>query len=510
MALSASDVVWPIVLPSASMTYGGEVKVYFARGQIPCQVCGGIGTVQGGTCPACGGCGFEEVPRCTSLILPGNLADGERLVLEGQGNFDPQSRQFGRLVLVCWRAPLEGTKLEDGVMVSTVTVTPEACTTGGRFTVPTPDGPRVVDLPAPLWDGREFVVPRRGAQAPWGEPTPLRIRVQVEQGPPPAPSPSASSAASLLTAQAREAVLAGDAATAIQRCGEALALDPAFAMAHAVLGAALTRSGCHAEAIKELKTALHLDHRQERFWFYLGCAYTAAGMPAAAASAAYAGMLRTPRSTRLRRLWREALRRIFATDATCGALSPDDLGSLELIKSDLERHYVGAAVAALSEMVSRNPSCARLRYQLAAVLWLLSVEGVEAQLGAACSHLVRAIAGADLLLQAVEALASHGITAEAFRQLPELHTLLPTKPVDMRSLQQAIDEYTAALDELLELIRQDGAVSDLIAAAAALVAEGQLRDALPMLISAAERVLAGEIGSWYQWARADLRGRLPW
>lgn len=506
MRLSQGDVIWPVVLPAARMAQGGEVRVYFARGEIPCEMCGGSGQEGDSTCLGCGGGGWHEVPRVASVIVPAGTSDGQRLIIDGQGEFDAEKHCFGRLVLVCWSSMPEGVEIDDGVAVSTVEVAGEACEAGGRFTVATPDGPLLVDLPGPLWDGREFLVPRQYASAPWGDRGPLRVRVRVLADTPLQPSAATGTRVALLTAQAREALLNGRVSEAIQRCREALAADQAFAMAHAVLGAALTRSGNAPEAIKELKAAVHLDHRQERYWFYLGCAYRAAGVPAAAAAAAYAGILRNRRSTRLARLWRDTLVRLCATDASCWSLSADALASLELVRTDLQRQYIGSAVTALAELARRYPGCARLRYLLGTSLWLLSVDGLEARLGAACAHVAYAIAATELAQQLAESSSGGTPDAELFQQVPELLAFAPTPLVEIEGLQQARSEYAAAFEELLELTREDGAVSDLVEAATALIAEGQLKDALPLLLTAADRILKGRITGWYGVARAELRG----
>jgi tetratricopeptide (TPR) repeat protein len=308
-----------------------------------------------------------------------------------------------------------------------------------------------------------------------------------------------------MVGRARQAVKNDDIGAAISLCTQALALDESFPMAHAVLGVALSKRDQNADAIREIKAAVRLDHRSERFWFYLGCTYNTAKMPVPAAAAAYAGMLRDRHSTRLVRLWNEALRQILASDPTCGELSADDLGRFETIRTDLQRQYVGAATTALAEMVGQHPGCARLHYQRGAALWFLSVQGLEAHLGAACSCVARAVALVDTARRVNEALRDNVLDDDLLEQAPALYAFIQSQVPDTDGLDLARQEYSATLGELLEVVRREGAVSDMVAAATALVSHDRHDEALQLLLSSVDRILAGVLSGWYQQKAAMLR-----
>ncbi len=463
----AQNVLWPTFLSPEQMSQGIEVDLCFARQDMICRECSGTGYVDEHVCPLCHGTGLQYVARSLTVALPSGIADGEHITIERQGAYDLDTGDYGGLAVVCWLQLDGDLKIDNGELVSIVDVPAAAAQSGGRFRVSTPVGPTLVDLQAPVWDGREYLVPEHGLRRSDNTCPPLRIRARLVQESGESGSQSADRATSLRYAeQARTALREGNVTKAVRLSSEAVVADPSLPLAHTVLGLSLARTGDLQGALPELKVATRLDHRDASSWYHLASLYYRLGMLLPAAVAAHAARLRRLRSEKLQGLWRKTVRGIFVDDIKVEQSVGRLRNGMERVAKQVLARYFGTALPMVDDMIADCPDCALLHYQRAAVLWFLSIDGPELRLADAYVSLVRAI-HLDLTDQTTE--------------------------------------YGPTLREIDNLIGTDGAPSELISAATQMIEVEHFDDAPGMLMSARHKFAERNILSFYQVVASELR-----
>lgn len=131
---------------------------------LPCDECGGGGSVFTSECGGCGGTGRVRERRPLTVKIPPGVETGKVMRLRGQGGEGLAGGPAGDLLLTVevGKHPLlrrEGKDLEMDVPVSLA----EAIA-GATIEVPTPTGRLRVKVPAGSNSGRKLRVPGRGVQ----------------------------------------------------------------------------------------------------------------------------------------------------------------------------------------------------------------------------------------------------------------------------------------------------------------------------------------------------------
>jgi molecular chaperone DnaJ len=113
-------------------------------------------------CPTCHGSGIERRPRQVKVRVPAGVADGQRIRLKARGAAGVNGGPPGDLYVVVHVASHElfGRKGKD--LTLTVPITFAEAALGASVTVPTPDEPVTLKIPAGTRSGRTFRVRGRG------------------------------------------------------------------------------------------------------------------------------------------------------------------------------------------------------------------------------------------------------------------------------------------------------------------------------------------------------------
>ncbi len=467
MAPSTANILWPVFLTAQQMSQGIEMDLCFARQDVVCRECSGTGYVGEHVCSLCHGTGFQYVARSLAVTLPTGMAEGDRIAIDSQGLYDLETGDYGDLSLAGWLQPYGDLKIMNGELISIVDVPAVAAESGGSFRVSTPLGPTLVDLEGPVWDGREYLVPQHGLRRSDDMCPPLRIRVRLIHESGESASQSADRATSLRCAeQARTALREGDVGKARQLSSEAVVADSTLPLAHTVLGLSLGKLGDLQGALSELNMATRLDHQDARGWYHLATAYYGFRMLLPAAASAHAAHLRRLRSARLQGLWQKTIKGIFPDDVELEQSAEPLRNAMNQASQEVLGRYFGTALSVVDGMIDDCPDFSLLHYQRAAVLWLLSMDGLELRLDDAYASLVRAIQ-----LGLTDGCAEHELTVR----------------------------------ELDNVIRTDAASSETISAATQMIQAERFDDAISILLSSRSKLTAGELIGTYQMMAGELR-----
>jgi molecular chaperone DnaJ len=153
----------PIVCPQC----GGrgviaESQGFFSLSQ-PCPRCRGNGTVIEDPCPTCRGTGRERRTKRYTVKIPAGVKDGSRIRLKGKGEAGWGGAPAGDLYVVTRvEASKTFTRRGDDLVVDVPVKFVDAAL-GTKASVPTPDGPVQVKVPAGSQDGKLLRVKGKGA-----------------------------------------------------------------------------------------------------------------------------------------------------------------------------------------------------------------------------------------------------------------------------------------------------------------------------------------------------------
>ncbi len=147
----------------------------------PCKACRGSGRVIETPCASCAGVGRAAVGKTLNVRLPVGVADGQKVRLAGRGGEGERGAPAGDLMVTVHVTPHPFFGRRDQHLTVTVPVTFAEAALGAQVSVPTPDGPVTLKVPAGTTTGRTFRVRGRGVpgKAPGTAAGDLLVTVEV-------------------------------------------------------------------------------------------------------------------------------------------------------------------------------------------------------------------------------------------------------------------------------------------------------------------------------------------
>jgi molecular chaperone DnaJ len=147
----------------------------------PCKACRGTGRVVDTPCGGCRGEGRATTGKTLNVRIPAGVADGQKVRLAGRGGAGDRGGPPGDLMVTVTVTPHPFFGRRDDALTVTVPITFPEAALGAQVSVPTPDGPVTLKVPAGTTTGRTFRVRGRGipGKGPGGAAGDLLATVEV-------------------------------------------------------------------------------------------------------------------------------------------------------------------------------------------------------------------------------------------------------------------------------------------------------------------------------------------
>ncbi len=142
----------------------------------PCTRCRGTGSIVESPCPTCHGSGQETRERTITVRIPAGVDDGQKIRLKGKGSPGERGAAAGDLLVSVTVAPHAVFGRKGAHLTLTLPVTYAEAALGANVSVPTPDEPVTLKVPAGTTSGRTFRVKGKGVAAKQGD---LLVTVEV-------------------------------------------------------------------------------------------------------------------------------------------------------------------------------------------------------------------------------------------------------------------------------------------------------------------------------------------
>jgi len=155
------DVEAEMALSLEDALRGGDKRISILAPAL-CPACRGAGRQGNRFCPACAGVGEARQERSITAHLPKHIRDGMRLRLRGQGSPSSRGEGPGDLFLRIRLLPHPTYKVSGSDLETTVTVMPWEAFLGAEISVPTPEGPIRIRIPAGTHSGRRLRIAGKG------------------------------------------------------------------------------------------------------------------------------------------------------------------------------------------------------------------------------------------------------------------------------------------------------------------------------------------------------------
>lgn len=127
-----------------------------------CDHCQGDGKIMAHPCPQCRGQGYRLQVKKYRLAIPPGVEDGTRILFHGEGGEGFQEGPPGHLVVVVHVEPHAIFTRRQNDLYCTVDVSLAQAVLGDSIEVPTPFGPRLLELPRGARSGQSFLFPGLG------------------------------------------------------------------------------------------------------------------------------------------------------------------------------------------------------------------------------------------------------------------------------------------------------------------------------------------------------------
>ncbi len=142
----------------------------------PCQRCRGTGSIVETPCGTCHGSGRQTKDRTLNVRIPAGVDDGQKIRLKSKGSPGERGAPAGDLLVAVTVTPHEVFGRKGPHLTLTLPVTYAEAALGANISVPTPDGPVTLRIPAGTTSGRTFRVKGQGVAAKKGD---LLVTVEV-------------------------------------------------------------------------------------------------------------------------------------------------------------------------------------------------------------------------------------------------------------------------------------------------------------------------------------------
>jgi molecular chaperone DnaJ len=135
----------------------------------PCAVCHGSGQLSRERCPDCHGAGRTSRLETVSLRVPMGVGDGDKLLVPGMGHEGRGGAPPGDLHVDVRVHPHPTFARRGDDLFVTVPLSFSEAALGAKIEVPTPDGPRLLRIPAGVQSGQKLRLSGRGAPSRRGD-----------------------------------------------------------------------------------------------------------------------------------------------------------------------------------------------------------------------------------------------------------------------------------------------------------------------------------------------------
>lgn len=128
----------------------------------PCDYCKGTGTIVTNPCDTCGGEGRVRVDKKLNVKVPGGVASGNYMTIEGKGHVGPQGGPPGSVVVFFEEEEHDMFERHGDNIVTEHPISFSQAALGDTVVVPTLDGETKLDIPAGTQSGKIFRMKGKG------------------------------------------------------------------------------------------------------------------------------------------------------------------------------------------------------------------------------------------------------------------------------------------------------------------------------------------------------------